>query len=426
MKRTAEPEKTATDQLVDGSFDYVPSEKMKKNIGTWEYYGSKMLVFTHEKTKGRSKLACFDFDGTLIIRTPTDPETPEVQDENATSLDVTPDVYENWELRYKNMPSRLQQLYEDGFKIVVFSNQKGVEEGTIGVLPYQMKVEKVAEQIGVPIQVFVAMSHSAYRKPCTGLWDALEERNDGVSIDKEASFYVGDAAGRHPTEIHPKRDKSSADRFFALNVGLRFQTPEQFFEGLEVEEPWGPPSFDPRKLLASRLPELDPVDTKLPSEGQEVIVMVGFPGSGKSTFSKKIADEYGYFEVSRDKIGGPDKCVAVARKALEEGKSVVIDNTGPDLKSRKHYIDVAKEMGVGCRCFEMNCDFGRAQHSVRYRLLTSEDAPDVGVAVLQDHQDRYKKPHLDEGFDSIVTVNLVPDFENDSLKELYSKFLADV
>ena len=40
--------------------------------------------------------------------------------------------------------------------------------------------------------------------------------------DKQASFYVGDAAGR-------KGDHASSDREWAQNVGIPFYTPEQFF-----------------------------------------------------------------------------------------------------------------------------------------------------------------------------------------------------
>ena len=46
----------------------------------------------------------------------------------------------------------------------------------------------------------------------------------------EACLYVGDAAGR-PKEGPRKKDFSAGDLKLAINVGVPFQTPEQFFLG---------------------------------------------------------------------------------------------------------------------------------------------------------------------------------------------------
>lgn len=41
-------------------------------------------------------------------------------------------------------------------------------------------------------------------------------------IDKQKSFYVGDAAGR-------PHDHGADDRLFAENIGVRFMTEQEFF-----------------------------------------------------------------------------------------------------------------------------------------------------------------------------------------------------
>lgn len=107
-----------------------------------------------------------------------------------------------------------------------------------------------------------------------------------------------------------KKDHSTADRYFAHNLGLAFKTPEQFFLGSKTEEPWGPPTFEPKKLFEANIAHLIPgilllslffmlLDTKLPLEDPELMVMCGFPGSGKSTFAKKLSEDHGYAIVSR-------------------------------------------------------------------------------------------------------------------------------
>ena len=63
---------------------------------------------------------------------------------------------------------------------------------------------------------------------------SIEDINDDLfaDIDKDNSFYVGDAAGRikgWSNNKKAKKDFSCSDRKFALNIGIKFFTPEEFF-----------------------------------------------------------------------------------------------------------------------------------------------------------------------------------------------------
>ncbi|XP_071569527.1 bifunctional polynucleotide phosphatase/kinase-like [Temnothorax nylanderi] len=75
--------------------------------------------------------------------------------------------------------------------------------------------------------------------------------------------------------------------------------------------------------------------------------MVGSPDSGKSHFAKNYLKEYGY--VNRDTLGSWQKCIAAVQQYLNQGKSIVIDNTNPDPASRKRYIEIAKKRNVSFR-----------------------------------------------------------------------------
>lgn len=57
------------------------------------------------------------------------------------------------------------------------------------------------------------------------------QKNGGKEIDLADSFYCGDAAGR-PLGWAPKKKKdfSSSDRLFAMNIGIKFVTPEEHFQ----------------------------------------------------------------------------------------------------------------------------------------------------------------------------------------------------
>jgi len=69
--------------------------------------------------------------------------------------------------------------------------------------------------------------------------------------------------------------------------------------------------------------------------------------SGKSSFYRRHFASYDH--INQDTLGSRDKCVKAARLSLAGGRSVVVDNTNRDKKTRKIWLDLAKEMGVPVR-----------------------------------------------------------------------------
>jgi bifunctional polynucleotide phosphatase/kinase len=78
-----------------------------------------------------------------------------------------------------------------------------------------------------PIRIIAAYSRDQYRKPMTGMFDLVNNlyKSKGYEIDMEKSVYVGDAAGRL-AGVGRRKDHGDTDYKLALNVGLRFVTPE--------------------------------------------------------------------------------------------------------------------------------------------------------------------------------------------------------
>ena len=65
----------------------------------------------------------------------------------------------------------------------------------------------------------------------------------------------------------------------------------------------------------------------------QVIVMVGYPGSGKSYFCQNNLNSY--TRINMDELKNFKKCVSLIETSLSDGQSVVVDNTSPDNASRK-------------------------------------------------------------------------------------------
>lgn len=147
------------------------------------------------------------------------------------------------------------------------------------------------------------------------MWPLSFKFNSGIEICKQSSFYVGDAAGRPEKKGPPKvrKDHSLADRLFALNVGIKFETPEEHFQN-KKSETWIRPLFEPAEPGPTEL--LSPAGSKLWSGKLEVIVMVGCPGSGKSKFAESKLGAAGYAIVNRDTLKTMPKCLEALQHSI--------------------------------------------------------------------------------------------------------------
>ncbi len=231
----------------------------------------------------------------------------------------------------------------------------------------------------------------------------------------------------HTHHAGAKKDFSCGDRQFAANINLKFYTPEEFFLGQPVCKKfcWGefiPSSIDYTKTT----PTLTPSTSKLHSESQEVIIFVGFPASGKSTFFTKCLSTKGYYQVNRDKLGSWQKCVEECKKLLAAGKSVAVDNTSPDIESRKRYIDCARKFNVPVRCFRFMTSLSQAKHNNRFREISQTDRGHEKISdmVFNMYKSKFCEPTLAEGFVEVVQVEIAPTFEDKEKEELYKMFLT--
>lgn len=137
---------------------------------------------------------------------------------------------------HPSIPEKLQRLYDSGFKLVIFTNEANIERWKYkrqAAVNFKIRMlENFMKLVKLPIQVFIAcglpvnkidLTEDPFRKPKPGMWRLMEENfNSGIAVDRNQSFYVGDAAGR-------ANDHSDADVKFAQAIGLKFYVPEEYF-----------------------------------------------------------------------------------------------------------------------------------------------------------------------------------------------------
>jgi len=162
---------------------------------------------------------------------------------------------------------------------------------------------------------------------------------------------------------------------------------------------------------------------------QEVVMLVGYPASGKSTIANQFIEQ-GYVHINRDTHGGKTVSgVPLMVEAINAGKSVILDNTFVSEEKRKAFIDAST---VPIRCMVMSTTIEQAQFNAARRMvqtygkiLSPEEIKKTKspncfpAAVLFQYRKAYEKPTMAEGFASLESVpfefNLGPEYKNEAI-----------
>lgn len=343
----------------------------------------------------KSKIASFDLDSTLI---------------QPTGNKKFSDSDTDWEFYVKQIPDKIRKYNNDGYNIIIISNQKGIGTGKTNQDLWCNKLNKIATILNIPLLVYASLNDDAYRKPNTKIWD------DCIKCDINNSFYCGDAGGLSVRKVNMDKQKillpkdfSDSDLKFALNVGVKFIHRDELVYGVINNMVINyPVNFD---TIKSGQYQFNP-------NHQEMIIMVGYPGSGKSYYSTNVIctnNQYKY--INQDILKTASKCAKMCETELKNKNSVVIDNTNSSKKTRKTYIDIAKKYGVKIRCIQFITDISIAKHNNYYRNCT------IGVKLVPDiaynmYKKYYEDPDTAEGFYVVEQI----DFTLDSNKIDINKY----
>jgi bifunctional polynucleotide phosphatase/kinase len=297
------------------------------------------MIDTVNNPQLRNKMASFDYDWTLV---------------NPKNGGTFPKSIKDWVWLYPEIPKKLKELYEDDYMIVIFTNQS--KEWKC------QQISLVMKTLEIPVFIVIATEKETYKPNPVLLKNLLGENN----IDKDKSFFVGDALGR-PTDF------SDSDKMFALNIGIKCYSPEDIF--VDRNRP-----FD--------IPIIPLSDTP------EIIIMVGYPGSGKSTIANNICSNEKYIHISGDKLKTTSKMKKSALEHITQSKSIVFDATHSSIKKRKELIDFGYSYKYDIKCIHVTTSMDISFKRNRLR----EDKKQVPKIAYSVFKKNYEEPSESEGF----------------------------
>jgi bifunctional polynucleotide phosphatase/kinase len=287
--------------------------------------------------RGR-QLAIFDFDWTLVK--PRDGRQ-------------FPKSVHDWQWLRPNVPEVVKS-YASTHEIVIRSDQTKL---------WKLDMIKAAmDELQVPYTAVVSMSKKD-NKPNTRLF--TEEFD---AFDAANSFFVGDAAGRDG-------DWSDCDMEFAKSLGVRFAVPEDMFP------------------LAQNTESIE----ALVKTEREVVIMVGYPASGKSTVSTKLIP-YGYVRIDGDVLKTGAKMRREANKYVKKS-SIIFDATNGTAKKRAEFIQFAKDHGLSVRVIWMQTTIDEAMN--RNKQRANDGGTNIPAVVYYTYRKRFEEPTTAEGISVI-------------------------
>ena len=155
---------------------------------------------------------------------------------------------------------------------------------------------------------------------------------------------------------------------------------------------------------------------------KKVIITVGLPGSGKSTFAKSLEASGGWKVMNCDKMGMNYKSLLpmFVSQISKRDQNVILDNTFIGRDQRKPFIDAAKAAGANVDAFFFDTPKERCVTNVALRMHSILGRMEFSLAKLHNSRDRqifppgiiYKgfegltPPEKEEGFDD---VNIIKD-----------------
>jgi predicted kinase len=136
------------------------------------------------------------------------------------------------------------------------------------------------------------------------------------------------------------------------------------------------------------------IEELIAERSRAVVIMVGFPGSGKSTVAKNLEMTI----ISGDELKTAPKMIKAAEAVIKTapGQSIVFDATNATKARRAEYIAFAKKHGRPVRCIHVATPI---EVSMERNKGREKPVPNIALYL---YRKKFEQPTEDEGLEIVV------------------------
>lgn len=377
----------------------------------------KVLIWTPEKKYNNNQVLGLDLDWTLIK-----PIEGKIHSKHK----------DDWEF----LPPNFDKLTKyNNYKLVIFTNQGGLLKGKTGINLEEFKYKwlQIYEKLKLngfeSVYLLAALYDDYYRKPCKGMWEYMETHlNGNIKVNRDKSLFIGDMAGR-------KGDYSESDLLMAMNLGVNFQVPEVFWNDdkkklnnfdilkkniLENEKIFNPDEYIKNNKNTENNDNISKELIKYLQNDKILILFVGSPASGKSSFYYKYLDNENLKYMSMDKYNGTlAKFIKDINNIMTSGNNIIIDNTNGTKDTRAKYVKIANDNNYKIIVVQFDIEKKLVMHlnELRNKEINvcelnkiSNCKKHLPTVAINTFWKKFENPEIDEGFEKILISKFEIDF----------------
>lgn len=138
-----------------------------------------------------------------------------------------------------------------------------------------------------------------------------------------------------------------------------------------------------------------------------LIILVGLPGSGKTTHCTTFPD---YSRISQDDLGSRGACINKFIELAKEKRDIIVDRTNVTRKQRKLWIDLGKKYGYTIECHHLLEEpavcLERIKNRKNHPTITISMPDSKKEEIINKFVNEYEDPMREEGFFAVSTYNL--------------------
>lgn len=153
---------------------------------------------------------------------------------------------------------------------------------------------------------------------------------------------------------------------------------------------------------------------QLTAKFPRVLMMVGYPSSGKSTFSKAIEEASSTVSRINQDEQGRKACLDQVGSLAKKKGTLILDRCNLTKDERKEWLDLSHRQKAWCIFFDVPIN------ECKWRIVRRKNHPSIkeggGARIIDSVAGKLEPPTIDEGFEKIITIRTF-DEANSYLKE---------